>query len=264
MPAERQDTTAVPGREAIPEGRAGSAESAGLAQSAGYRQLVLAFPLNRRCRFEDFLPGANGEALAALRALGESAGRFRTILLTGPRGTGKTHLLQATCRLHAGIPGGAIYLPLADPALDPAALEGLEHCALVALDDVDIWLGDAVRERALLALYQGMAVHGGVLLAASARGPAALEAHYPDLLSRLRAFTAYALQPLDDVGKGDVLRRLAGERGLELARPVLDFWLSRGARELASLIQQFDRLDAAALEAQRRVTIPLLKAVLGL
>ena len=241
------------------------AVAAGAADAGGpQRQLVLAFPLGSRCRFEDFVPGTNGEVVAVLRGLDASAGRFRAILLTGSRGTGKTHLLQATCRLHGDAPGGTIYLPLADRALDPSALEGLEHCAVVALDDIDAWLGDAERERALLALYQGMTACGGTLLAAAASGPAALEAHYPDLLSRLRAFTVYSLQPLDDVGKATVLRRLAAARGLELAQPVLDYWLSRGGRELASLIAQFEELDAAALAAQRRVTVPLLKSVLGM
>jgi len=231
---------------------------------AAHRQLVLAFPLNSRYRFDDFLPGDNAEVVAALRSLGAAPTRFEACLLAGPRGTGKTHLLQAVCRLHANASGGAIYLPLADPALDPAALEGLEQCALVALDDIDAWLGDAERERVLLGLYQGLVARGGALLVAATRGPAALETRYPDLLSRLRAFTLYTLRPLDDAGKAAVLRRLAGERGLELGRSVLDYWLSRGARDLASLIEQFERLDAAAMAAQRRATVPLLKAVLGL
>jgi DnaA family protein len=228
-------------------------------------QLALRFPLVARSRFEDFLAGANGEAVATLRALAHStvSGRFRGILLAGASGTGKTHLLQAACRSLAGDPRGAIYLPLADPLLDAEALDGLERCALVALDDVEAWLGDPVRERVLLGLYQGMAAGDGALLVASQRGAAALATHYSDLLSRLRALQAYALAPLDDAGKASVLRRLAGERGLDLPQPVLDFWLARGERDLARLIEQFERLDAAALVEQRRVTIPLLKAVLG-
>jgi len=231
---------------------------------ATHRQLVLDFPLNSRCRFEDFVTGANAEAVEALRALGVEPGRFRGCLLAGPRGTGKTHLLQAACRQQTDAPGTAIYLPLADRALDPAALEGLEYCALVALDDIEAWLGDGERERVLLALYQGLVEQGGAMLVATGKSPAALETRFPDLLSRLRAFTVYTLRPLDDSGKAIVLRRLAGERGLELGQPVLDYWLSRGGRDLVSLIEQFERLDAAAMAAQRRATVPLLKAVLDL
>jgi DnaA-homolog protein len=229
-----------------------------------HRQLVLAFPLGSRCRFENFVIGANPEAVQALVGLGAAPGHFRGCLLVGALGTGKTHLLQSACHLHGRLTGGAIYLPLRDATLDPAALEGLEQCALVALDDVDAWLGDPERERALLALYQGLLAQGGALLAATTRGPAGLEARYPDLLSRLRALPVYTLQPLDDAGKATVLRRLAGERGLALEQAVLDYWLSRGARDLATLIAQFEALDAAAMAERRRVTVPLLKAVLDL
>jgi DnaA family protein len=230
----------------------------------GSRQLVLRFPLVARSRFEDFVAGANLEAIHALRSFAEPAPRFRGVLLSGPAGTGKTHLLQAACRNMSIDPRGAIYLPLADAALDAAALEGLEGCALVALDDIEAWLGDPLRERVLLGLYQGLAAANGVMLAASVHGAAALQTYFPDLLSRLRALTAYSLAPLDDTGKAAVLRRLASERGLELPRPVLDYWLSRGGRELADLIAQFEQLDAAALVAQRRITVPLLKEVLNL
>jgi DnaA family protein len=230
----------------------------------GSRQLALRFPLVARSRFEDFVVGPNLEVVDALRALAEPARRFRGVLLSGPRGAGKTHLLQSACRELSRDPRGAIYLPLADATLDPAALEGLEHCGLVAVDDIDAWLGDPSRERALLGLYQGLAAADGVLLAASINGPAALQTHFPDLLSRLRALTTYVLAPLDDAGKAAVLRRLASERGLEVPQAVLDYWLSRGARDIATLIAQFERLDAAALVAQRRITVPLLKEVLDL
>jgi DnaA family protein len=237
---------------------------AGAQPPVGHGQLVLAFPLNSRCKFEDFLIGPNAEAVEALDELGAAPGRFRACLLTGPRGVGKTHLLQAACHRYGALPGGAIYLPLGDPLLDPAALEGLEQCALVALDDVEAWLDEPERERALLALYQGLVARGGALLLAAEHGPAAFATCFPDLLSRLRALPVYALRPLDDAGKAAVLRRLAAARGLELTQAVLDYWLGRGARDLAALIDQFEALDTAAMVAQRRVTVPLLKDVLGL
>jgi DnaA family protein len=225
--------------------------------------LTLKFPLNSRYRLEDFVAGGNAEVLAALRDLGRPD-RFSTCLLSGPSGSGKSHLLQATCRLRADAPGGVIYLPLADASLEAGALEGLERCALVALDDLEAWLGDADRERALLGLYQGLLANSGALLVATRVRPGVLQTTFPDLLSRLRAFTVYTLAPLDDAGKAMVLRRLAAERGLALERAVLEFWLSRGVRDLAVLIEQLDRLDVASMAAQRRITVPLLKSALNL
>jgi len=224
------------------------------------RQLALRFPLSARCHFDGFVTGGNGELVRRLESLDAGDPAFHGYLLYGPPGVGRTHLLQAACHRHGS--GGAIYLPL--PQVTPAMLEGLDTRHLVALDDVEAWLGDAAAEAALLGLYQGLVATGGRLLVSAAVPAGELQCHYPDLASRLRALAAYRVEGLDDAGKAQVLKRLAQERGLVLSQPVLDFWLTRSARDLAVLVDQLERLDAAAMAAQRRVTVPLLKQVLGL
>jgi DnaA family protein len=59
-----------------------------------------------------------------------------------------------------------------------------------------------------------------------------------------------------------VLRRAADERGLVLSEEVMDYMLTRFARDLASLMQLLQQLDDYALRAQRAVTIPLIKSML--
>ncbi|MGA1370438.1 MAG: HdaA/DnaA family protein [Pseudomonadales bacterium] len=228
------------------------------------RQLALAFPLRARARFEDLEPGTLTEAVAALHSLDALPGRFRACLLWGAPATGKTHLLQAACRAVALRGSRAMYLPLAEPGVPLDALEGLEHCELVALDDLQVWIGQPDRERALVALYQGLYASGGALVVALDRAPLAVEFTFPDLASRVRALPSYALPLLGDEAKRGVLRRLGAERGLDLPSTVLDFWFARGARDLATLIGQLEELDAAAWTEQRRITVPLLKSVLGL
>tara|TARA_Y100001933_G_scaffold180835_1_gene179337 strand:- start:1028 stop:1720 length:693 start_codon:yes stop_codon:yes gene_type:complete len=228
--------------------------------SARSAQLALRFPLSARCHFESFVPGRNAELVRRLEELDAEADGFRGYLLFGDAGVGKTHLLQAACHRHGA--GGAMYLPLAEVA--PAMLEGLETRDLVALDDVDAWLGNVEAERALLALYQGLLTRGGRLLVSAARPAGGLACHFPDLASRLGGLAAYRVHALADGERADVLRRLASERGLALPGPVLDFWLARGPRDLAVLLDQLDALDEAAMAAQRRLTVPLVKDVLGL
>jgi len=222
------------------------------------RQLALRFPLSSRYHFDSFVAGANGELVRRLETLDAEDPAFHGYLLYGPAGVGRTHLLQAACHRHAS----AIYLPLRE--VTPAMLEGLDTRHLVALDDVEAWLGDATAEAALLGLYQGLHASGGRLLVSAAAPAVELDCHYPDLASRLRALAAYRVEALDDADKARVLARLARERGLVLSQPVLHFWLTRGTRDLAVLLEQLERLDAAAMAAQRRVTVPLLKQVLGL
>ncbi len=55
---------------------------------------------------------------------------------------------------------------------------------------------------------------------------------------------------------------LRSARGLLVADSVLDFWLSRGDRNLASLLEQLRLVTDVALRQQRRITVPLLKDVL--
>ncbi|MEQ8485408.1 MAG: DnaA regulatory inactivator Hda [Pseudomonadales bacterium] len=232
------------------------------AGAARHAQLALRFPLAARARFDDFVDAGNEELVRRLKELDAGEAGFRGYLLFGPAGSGRSHLLQAACHAHAG--RGAMYLPLADRLLTPQMLDGLDALGLVALDDVDAWLGREEAERALLALYQGLQAAGGRLLVGSARPPASLACRFPDLGSRLRGLAAYQVQPLGDAGRALLLRRLAAQRGLEVGAAVLDFWLSRSPRELPALLAELDRLDQAAMAAQRRLTVPLVKQVLGL
>lgn len=228
----------------------------------GRAQLTLAFPLNTQSTFGNFVATGNEELVRRLQEISADPRRPRGCFLWGAAGVGKTHLLQAACQQLGESGRAAIYLPLADPDVVPELLDGLERLSLVALDDLDAWIGKDRHEQALVGLYQGLVATGGQLLVAARRRE--LSFRYADLASRLLGLTAYPVHPLDDAGKALVLRRLAGERGLALDRTVLDFWLSRGSRALSDLLQQLDVLDQAAMQAQRRVTVPLLKQVLGL
>ena len=59
-----------------------------------------------------------------------------------------------------------------------------------------------------------------------------------------------------------MLRAQADARGIFLSDEVISFVLSRFSRDLSSLMQLLDQLDGYALQTQRAVTVPLLKAML--
>lgn len=226
-------------------------------------QLGLSFPLSARCHFQSFTVGENAELVRRLEDLDRGSPAFHGYYLFGAPGAGRTHLLQAACHRH-GARGRAMYLPLGDPAVTPALLEGLDSRYLVALDDVDTWIGDVDAEQALLGLYQGLHAGGGRLLVSAGAPVGRLEFRLPDLRSRLRALASYQVVAPADADKAEVLMRHARERGLTLKQPVVDFWLRRSTRDLGTLLDELDRLDAAAMAAQRRLTVPFLKDVLGL
>jgi len=223
------------------------------------RQLPLGVQLGVALRFETFHQGGNAEAVVSLQRL--AGGRSRAPLwLFGAAGTGKSHLLQASCALAGDEGHTAAYLPLTLVRKEgPAILDGFEQLALVALDDLDAVAGDSEWERALFTLYNGLAEQRGRLISAATRPPGALPFRIPDLASRLAASEAHRLQPLAEADQLEALRRRARHRGLELPEETLGFLTRRAPRDFATLCRMLDELDTEALAAQRRLTVPFVR-----
>jgi DnaA family protein len=224
-------------------------------------QLPLALRWPRRQRFEHFHAGANAAALAAVARLAREPGT-PWLYLHGSAGCGKSHLLMAACQA-AGEAGRSVqYLPLAKLADLAAAIRGVAGSALLALDDLGAIAGQREAEHALFDLYNRAKAEGAALLFAAEATPTQLGLGLPDLRSRLGACTQFALKPLDDAERRDVLKAQAGLRGIELDEGVLDWLFARHTRDLGALLDLLDRLDQASLAAQRRVTIPFLRELL--
>ncbi|MFA7388730.1 MAG: DnaA regulatory inactivator Hda, partial [Thiohalobacteraceae bacterium] len=195
-------------------------------------QLPLGLRLPAGSRLENFVSGRNGEAVAAVSALAAEPVPA-TLFLYGAPGTGKTHLLQAAC--HAAQQRGAtnLYLPLATfLQFEPAALEGLEHFGLLAIDDLQSVAGQRGWEEALFHLYNRQHEAGGRLLAAATTAPDRLGFALPDLRSRLASGAIYALHSPDDAARLKILAVRARERGLELPDETAQFLLRRCPRDL--------------------------------
>jgi DnaA family protein len=60
-----------------------------------------------------------------------------------------------------------------------------------------------------------------------------------------------------------VLRQAADARGLFLGDEVMDFLLTRFSRDLGSLMELLELIDAYALRSKRAITIPLIRAMMN-
>ncbi len=230
--------------------------------AAPVEQLALALRLPARAGFDTYTPGDNAEALAAAIAWSRASGD-PYLFIHGECGTGKTHLLCAACDQAAARGDQVLYLPLANPALEPLVMEDLEKLDAVAIDDLHQIAGSPGWEAGLFALYNRLRESGGRLLAAARAPPPALPLGLPDLQSRLSAGPAYALKPLDDTGRAALLERGAAERGLMLSRAEVSYILSRCPREPAWLLRFLDDIDQASLAEQRQPSIPFISRLLG-
>ena len=230
------------------------------AQGSGQLPLALRFPPDQR--FETFVC-PDPTVVPAVRALA-ARGAERRVFVAGGEGSGKSHLAIAACA-EAGVGGlASAYLPLASASGRlREALEGLHDHDLVALDGLEAAAGDRDAEIALFDFHNRMHDAGRALLYTARGWPDELGLVLPDLRSRLSQCLRIALAPLDDAGRAQLLRLRAQRRGLQLDEAAIEWLLRRVGRDLAGLAALFERLDRAALAAQRRVTVPFLRQVLG-
>ena len=225
------------------------------------RQLPLDVQLKDACSFDNYVVNDNSEAVASLQKMVLGDAPSHLLYLWGAGGSGKTHLLQAACKLTPPSGGTAVYLPMRDlVSHSPSVLEGLTHCAAVLLDDIDSLIGSLQWERALLAMYEELYERVPVVMSARTNARS-IGFKLPDLVTRLGSGLVYQLKPLDDDGKQQAIKQRARARGLEMADEVIRYVLHRYSRDMHALFDLLDRLDKASLSTQRRLTIPFIQSL---
>ena len=217
------------------------------------RQIPLDIGLAPARTFDTFLAGDNRAALEHMRQLTRlSAPTY----LWGPAGSGKSHLLGALAA--AWQAQGARVGWFSPASAVPWSFD--ESWKLVVLDDCESF--DAARQQAAFALFVEATAAGVPVVSAGSVPPVDLPLR-DDLRSRLAWGVVFALQPLAEADARAVLRQAADRRGLFLSDEVMDYLLTRFARDLSHLMALLDRLDEFALSRKRAVTVPLLKQMLA-
>ncbi|PKO62428.1 MAG: DnaA regulatory inactivator Hda [Betaproteobacteria bacterium HGW-Betaproteobacteria-18] len=223
------------------------------------QQLVLDMGLPTGPSLGNFFAGPNEAALAHLKLwLGHAGTALRSPVasyLWGESACGKSHLLQA---LRAALQeqGAKVGWLDADVQVPP---EFDESWACVLIDDVHAF-SSAQQQVAFNWFVHAQTLQIAVL-AAGRLPPADLKLR-DDLRTRLGGGHVFALQALSEVERRAVLRQAADARGIFLSDEVMDFMLTRFSRDLDSLMELLDLMDGYALQTQRAITIPLIKAMM--
>lgn len=220
------------------------------------RQLAFDLPHREaRDREHFFVSPANALALAAVEGWrGWPGGR---LVLCGPEGSGKTHLVQvwqATLPAPAAVVAGA--------ALARADLPALAASGAVAVEDAAAVAGDPAAETALFHLYNLLAQAGGLLLATAAAPPRDWGVALPDLASRMQGAALARLEPPDDALLSAVLAKLFADRQIAVSPALIPYLVARMDRSMAAARDLVARLDAAALARGQAVTRALAATVL--
>lgn len=217
------------------------------------RQLTLGLPVQTAMSRDDFLVApSNALALSAIESpAGLPQGR---LVLTGPAGSGKTHLAHVWAART-----GAQWLGARDLAgLDAAMLRALTGRAVV-IDDAP----PLDPEEAAFHLLNHLNATGGQILL-TARNPVRdWGVVLPDLLSRLGAMAHVGLGAPDDALLAAVLVKLFNDRQIRVQPALIDYLLDRMERSLAAAGDVVETLDRAALAQGRAVNRALAQEVLG-
>jgi chromosomal replication initiation ATPase DnaA len=165
-------------------------------------------------------------------------------VLTGPPGSGKTHLAH----IWANRSGARL---LASGTLDIATVPSLAPRGALAIEDI---AAGAVPERALFHLINAAKELDASLLLTSRRRVGEWQIGLPDLRSRLRMATPLVLETPDEEFLRKVLVKLFADRQLMVDRAVLNYLLVRMERSLGRAAALVEALDREALASGRSIT----------
>ncbi len=218
------------------------------------RQLALDIRPPRAPTLSEFVAGDNRELLTRLADLAVPK-TYDALYLWGDHGSGRSHLLRATLTAAQRSGRPAHYLAAAQVGDDlPLPREGL-----LLVDDVE-----QLSPPAEVALFRACNTARLIGLAIAVAGPTPPRdlALREDLRTRIGAMLVFQVKPLSDDEKAAALTREAASRGLKLDAEVLQYLMTRGRRDLSSLMQLLDAMDRLSLELKRRITVPLLRELL--
>lgn len=218
------------------------------------RQLSLDLPVRTVLGRDDFFVAPSNAMAVAMIDAPERWG-VPQLALTGPEGSGKTHLAH----VWAAANGARIVAARDLAGLDlPELADGP-----VAVEDVPAIASDAVGLEALFHLWNLTNATRTRLLMTGRTPPRHWGLALPDAQSRVDAACHVALEPPDDALLGAVLAKLFADRQLTPPADTIAYVVRHGERSFAAAADTVARIDRRALEQGRKVSRALAAEVLG-
>lgn len=271
----RIDPALAQSRATIPIRKAALQAASATAVKLAPRQ---AAPETRR-RFADldsFVVGpANRLAHVAVQTIAERPGPSSPLLLFGPTGVGKTHLLEGLwtevrrkqARCQAVYLSAEQYTTLFLGALHGSGLPNFRRkyrgLDLLIVDDIQFLAGKRATLVELLHTIDDFAREGRQLVFAADRPPSELNELGPELITRLQGGLACGLQSPDYETRLGIVRKMAERQELNVPAEVQAYvaaHFQRHARELAGAL---NRLHAASLASQQPISLAMAEETLS-
>jgi len=207
------------------------------------RQLVLDLDHSVSFAREDFLSGpSNAAALTLIERWPDWPSRI--VALTGPEGSGKSHLAAIWADESGARVLSAKFLSIAD-------VPGTLATGALVVEDLE---AEDLDEHALFHLINLAREEDAYVLLTSRYAVASLPVTIRDLASRLRALPAVMVTPPDGVLLRSLLIKLASDRQLALDESVINYLVNRIDRSFAAARNAIQTLDDEAMRQHRPVT----------
>lgn len=213
----------------------------------------LTFDLAHRAALaaEDFLVSSSNAAAVELIDRWPQW-RHWAAVVTGPTGTGKSHLAHVW-----QLKSGAALERGTDLSED--AVARLESARALIVEDIDRGIAS---ERALFHLLNLAREHRLSILLTSRTAPGVLTVTLPDLRSRLRALPVVVIDPPDEALLKAVTVKLFSDRQIAVEPRVVDYLGRHLERSLDAVARVVAAADQQALARRTAVSVKIVKEVL--
>ena len=223
--------------------------------------------MDETLKFENFNTATNATLIAHIKnmlsmriSVAEEL-TYQGAVIWGDSSSGKTHLLAAISDYyHTQLDGKVCWL--GQQPVDQGQVMRGDAKLLYVLDDFDEAAEDINAEKKLLSIVEQIKQQDSLLIISSKRSAKRMNVSLADLSSRLQAMDSFELNVLEDEHKREVLKQKAKQRGFSLSGDVLNWLFTHTSRDLGVLNALLDQIDEASLAQHRKVTIPLIKAIL--
>jgi len=227
-------------------------------------------------RLGDFVVGpSNRMAFAAVELAAARPGEMSPLVIHGPSGVGKTHLVEAACDRARELHPGATAVCLSAEQFTTAFLQSLHGGGLpgfrrtcrsadvLVIDDLQFFVGKKATLLELQQTLDALLRQGRQVIFACDRELDALPDLGADLLTRLRGGMVARLLPPDyDVRRG-IVAAVCDKRGLVVTDDVLHYVATSMTRHARELLGAINRLEATSHMLGLPVTLGMAQEALA-
>jgi len=222
-------------------------------------QQALDLPVIPRYSFENFVCcDGNATALAFARQLTDPNGHEKLLVLYGPTGCGKSHLLHAIQQT-IGCGSRVVSCKEFTDGNSIGLFAELSSLPALLVDDLQLLTDTPVLRQMLWELFNHFHSAGLPVALAANRAPRELTNLDDHLISRLLWGLVAQLDVSDDSSRRMLTAKLAADRQVLLPDDVAAWLLTVLPRDVGALVSACNRLYRAALEQQRKISLRLAR-----